>query len=1233
MEERPLFQAPPQEYKGQAAAQWHVTPTTQMGEGLDTQFLKNDEINCPGEFVASTIDYEVGLWNSAPTTGTKASGVEVLTNLKTFLEGDCQKSTLFGYFDGAAVGVYVGADLANAHNIEVAVGNAISQLQNGTASFVWQYGGSTKSDTIGVTVNLDGDLAILQNHVVTWSDGGCITGFETNSISNAVIQKKSSVRTSTSLTKNDTVLARSFSHIKSLVSGDSCASLVTECGITAAELTEYNTASDLCSTLTLGQYICCSAGTLPDLAPSMYSNGTCYTYNVQSGDTCSAIAEDYTITVDDIDTYNSDTWGWYGCDDLQEGQNICLSNGTSPYPVALANAVCGPQVPGTNFTGTDGPDDWAALNSCPLNACCDVWGQCGTTPEYCNDTLASTGAPGTAAEGSEGCISNCGTAITNDAVAPSSYSAIGYYEVSSMSRPCLQMNAFSIDVTKYTHVHFAFGNITSNFSLSVEGAVEQFGYFQKLEDVKRIISFGGWAFSTDADTYMIFREGVTEANRDTLITNVVDFISNNDLDGVDFDWEYPGEPDIPGIPAGSSDDGDNYLAFLKGLRDALPDDKTISIAAPASYWYLKQFPISEIADVVSYIIYMTYDLHGTWDLGDGWAQDGCPAGDCLFSHVNLTETMWSLSMITKAGVATNSVMVGVTSYGRSFQMTTAGCTDSSCTWSAAGEAGECTQTAGYISKAEINQILDDDSDAYSLFDSASDSNIVVYNETQWVGYMTTTTKSTRTSYYKTFNFAGTTEWAIDLEEFVPASIVDIISDSTDPSFDYDLPCINLIPGQNTSVELEEYLDMGISYIDRILTYDGDEGDWDSVLLQRLEDFSCDSFPDGDCGFIEPYQCGTYDNTNITQEEYWAQYIAVTFFANLKQWYSAFDGAVIEDSLKIDEIVSTFDPVTSSPFTMESFMSALSSAMSDASEFAGTFPGFSEVNAAISIATTVSSLIFNGDASLPDDSTVETEITDILSELYSSVAGYVADIDTYLFETPAEADKLPSDLTTGTYEHPVSNYLYNSRPLFTLTASQWDETMGKINVTLQKYLVGQTMGASDYYILKNGLSLNLCDDVGSYVINGSCYQLAYPGAASCRQGLSYSTNVDSDIVDSIVDYYDIEVKEMITVSEYCQNVTGEYFGAFNGDVKFSGYPVCFFNLPVLDLFKSASVAWDGVDSWDSPCLNWARNQSATEPVLGVTYLPSNLETFFDGTYCKCTSSAACKRSELGKRMVC
>jgi chitinase len=61
------------------------------------------------------------------------------------------------------------------------------------------------------------------------------------------------------------------------------------------------------------------------------------------------------------------------------------------------------------------------------------------------------------------------------------------------------------------------------------------------------------------------------------------------------------------------------LAFLRLVRAALPADKTVGIAAPASFWYLKGFPIEEIGGVVDYIIYMTYDLHGQWDYGNQYS--------------------------------------------------------------------------------------------------------------------------------------------------------------------------------------------------------------------------------------------------------------------------------------------------------------------------------------------------------------------------------------------------------------------------------------------------------------------------------------------------------------------------------------------------------------------------------------------------------------------------------------
>jgi hypothetical protein len=81
----------------------------------------------------------------------------------------------------------------------------------------------------------------------------------------------------------------------------------------------------------VGEPACCSAGTLPDLAPQQNADGSCATYTVQPGDFCSLIASKNTVTIDDIENFNTETWGWQGCGDVQLGQVICLSSGTATH--------------------------------------------------------------------------------------------------------------------------------------------------------------------------------------------------------------------------------------------------------------------------------------------------------------------------------------------------------------------------------------------------------------------------------------------------------------------------------------------------------------------------------------------------------------------------------------------------------------------------------------------------------------------------------------------------------------------------------------------------------------------------------------------------------------------------------------------------------------------------------------------------------------------------------------
>ena len=510
------------------------------------------------------------------------------------------------------------------------------------------------------------------------------------------------------------------------------------------------------------------------VSPKPNADGSCASYSIVKDDNCFDIAAKYSLTTDKIYELNKNTWGWAGCSAIQPDQKICLSTGTPPMPAALTGAQCGPQK-----EGTQPPPSGVALkdlNPCPLNVCCNVWGQCGTTEDFCTEAPADTGAPGTSQPGKNGCISNCGMSITNNAVPPASFARVAYFESWNAKRPCLNMDVTDIDTTKFTHIHFAFGNITSDYRIDVSGAQAQFDLMKSMTGIKRIISFGGWAFSTEAPTYNIFRSGVTAENRALLATNVYNFVTEHGLDGVDFDWEYPAAPDLPEIPPGTIQEGLDYLEFLKAVKRRLRT-KSVSIAAPASYWYLKGYPMKDIGAVVDYVIYMTYDLHGQWDYGNKWADTGCVEGNCLRSHVNLTETTNALAMVTRAGIPANKVFVGVTSYGRSFKMAQEGCFGEMCRYLGTGPQGKtslaakgsCTNTAGYLANAEIREIISLAQDpesgytAMTYHNHASNSDVLVYDGSEWVAYMTDTTKETRTNWYKSLNFGGVSDWAVDLD--------------------------------------------------------------------------------------------------------------------------------------------------------------------------------------------------------------------------------------------------------------------------------------------------------------------------------------------------------------------------------------------------------------------------------------------------------------------------------------
>ena len=145
-------------------------------------------------------------------------------------------------------------------------------------------------------------------------------------------------------------------------------------------------------------------------------------------------------------------------------------------------------------------------------------------------------------------MQNCGLDIVNNDKKPEKLYKLGYFEAWNGERECLTMDVRAIANHRqaYTDVHFAFGEISPTFDIVIpenqQGEWEKFLAMKGDSVPRKILAFGGWDFSTKAETYRIFREVVSKDNRVAFAQKCADFAKENNLDGLDFDWEYPGAP-------------------------------------------------------------------------------------------------------------------------------------------------------------------------------------------------------------------------------------------------------------------------------------------------------------------------------------------------------------------------------------------------------------------------------------------------------------------------------------------------------------------------------------------------------------------------------------------------------------------------------------------------------------------------------------------------------------------
>jgi chitinase len=237
---------------------------------------------------------------------------------------------------------------------------------------------------------------------------------------------------------------------------------------------------------------------------------------------------------------------------------------------------------------------------------------------------------------------------------------IGY--IYSRNRP---LAAIDIAAEKLTHINYAFANIKDG--LMVEGYAgdpENFRILNNLKErnpkLKILVSVGGWTWSGGFSDMAL-----TPESRKRFIDSAIVFLERYSLDGLDVDWEYPGQKGLNNT--NRPEDKTNCTALLAEARAAL--DKAgkaagkhflLTMATGANESWIEHTEMDKACASLDFVNLMTYDMAGDWDPVTAhnsplFTNPASPKGQSCARSVDLFIT---------AGVPAGKIVLGTPFYGK-----------------------------------------------------------------------------------------------------------------------------------------------------------------------------------------------------------------------------------------------------------------------------------------------------------------------------------------------------------------------------------------------------------------------------------------------------------------------------------------------------------------------------------------------------------------------------------------
>lgn len=316
------------------------------------------------------------------------------------------------------------------------------------------------------------------------------------------------------------------------------------------------------------------------------------------------------------------------------------------------------------------------------------------------------------------------------------------------------INPKKIPAEKLTHLNYAFAHVDSMglvAPMSPEHATRDSLNFLALQSLKQrnpnlkiLVSIGGWTHSKGFSEAVSSPQGIQK-----LTQSGIEYLIKHRLDGLDFDWEYPG---LPGDNNPyKKEDKENFVAMLKSFREALDSLGAIhqthylsTIASGGFRSYLEANDLAKAQEYLDLVNIMAYDFYTAGDQVTGHHANLFPNG------AKGRSAQTTVDEHVEFGVPVEKIVLGIPFYGRMWKQVSP--EDHGLFQSGKFEMGlPYHQIYALATTSKFQRFWDEKAAAPYLF-SSSDST--------WITYEDTVSIQAKAQFIREKNLAGAMFWEL-----------------------------------------------------------------------------------------------------------------------------------------------------------------------------------------------------------------------------------------------------------------------------------------------------------------------------------------------------------------------------------------------------------------------------------------------------------------------------------------